>query len=74
MSASNKSAVEQLRARGIAMGSWYERHFVGWTTSDQKVVAAKAFGARVRRYTSLDPKFSGWEIILPREPNEGSTE
>jgi len=71
MSESDRTTVEQLRDIAIAMGSWYERWYVGWTTDERKAHAAEGLGARVRHYTSTSPKFSGWEIVVPREVNEG---
>jgi hypothetical protein len=72
MSEPNTPTVEQLRAIGLKMGSWYERWYIGWTTDPHKVLAAEELGATARPYTSQDPKFDGWEIVLRREPNEGS--
>lgn len=71
MNASEGPTVEQLRAIGLPMGSWYERWYVCWTTDANKALAAEELGARVRPYTSQDPKFNGWEIISPRQTSDG---
>jgi hypothetical protein len=70
--------VEQLRARGLSMGTVYPsftsapdeetgevattRRYRGWTTDETKATAARDLGASAVRYESTDPRFSGWEI------------
>jgi hypothetical protein len=62
------SLIEQLRAIGLPMTTWYASgHRVAWTTDEAKASKASELGAIVMDYQSRDPKFSGWEVSA-RDP------
>jgi len=68
--------IEEVRALGLKMGSWYAPHttksddgssrtvqrFYGWTTDREKAEAARELGAHVTNYYSRDPEFCGFDI------------
>jgi len=70
--------IEEVRALGLKMGSWYApvttknddgtskttQRFYGWTTDREKAEKAKALGVHVSPYYSRDPEFCGWELAL----------
>lgn len=40
------------------------QRFIGWTTDETAATAAGDLGALLRPYTSREPRFSGWEVIV----------